>query len=186
MRRAIANSTMPMASSTHTCGHSSVTGRSRQKTFVKPSMAHALIVQRPAFCMAGGIRKRGNMLPPMADMTRMNSVESAPNCARVRHKLANNMPKAATANAVLRPMTTKPGICEKKSSLKTAQAQRNMTVSCAKASRMLKTSLPASRPVMLMRELSTRSSVPDSASSNSAPAEPLAVKSRNMTPMAAA
>jgi hypothetical protein len=70
--------------------------------------------------------------------------------------------------------------------LKTAQAQRNITVSCVKASSVLNTSLPASSVVMVMRELSTRSRVPLSASSSSAPAEPLAVNSRNMTPMAAA
>src|ERR1035438_5793642 len=60
---------------TLTWGHKADTGRSRQKTLVKPSMAHALMVKRPAFWMLGGIRKRGNMLPPMADMVRMSSVD---------------------------------------------------------------------------------------------------------------
>ena len=36
----------------------------------------------------------GNMLPPTADMIRITSVDSGPNCARVRYRLANNMPSA--------------------------------------------------------------------------------------------
>ena|SRR5579859_141059 len=32
------------------------------------------MVSKPAFCIASGIRKRGNMLPPIDDMTRMTSV----------------------------------------------------------------------------------------------------------------
>ncbi len=77
-------------------------------------------------------------------------------------------------------------MCSKKSRWKTAHAQRNITTSCVNASSVLKTSLPPSSVVMVTRELSTRSSVPDSASSSKQPAEPLAVKSKNITPMAAA
>ena len=61
-----------------------------------------------------------------------------------------------------------------------------MTTSCENASSVANASLPASSGVMVTRELSTRSSVPLSASSSSEPAEPLAVNSRNITPMAAA
>jgi antitoxin HigA-1 len=46
--------------------------------------------------------------------------------------------------------------------------------------------LPNSSEVMVTCELSTQSSVPLSASSSNAPAAPLAVKSRNITPIAAA
>jgi len=56
MRRAMKKSAVPMLRRTAICGQSAVTGRSRQKTFVKPSMAQALIVNNPACCMAGGIR----------------------------------------------------------------------------------------------------------------------------------
>ena len=56
MRRATTKSTMPTARRTDTCGHRAVTGRSRQKTLVKPSMAQALMVNMPAFCMVSGIR----------------------------------------------------------------------------------------------------------------------------------
>jgi hypothetical protein len=74
MRRAIRKSVVPIPRSTATCGQSAETGRSPQNTFVKPSMAQALMVNKPAFCMAGGIRNRGNMLPPIVGMTRINSV----------------------------------------------------------------------------------------------------------------
>ncbi len=62
--RATTNSTTPIPTNTATCGHRSVTGKSRQNTFVNPSIAQALIVSNPAFCMLSGIRNRGNMLPP--------------------------------------------------------------------------------------------------------------------------
>ena len=73
-------------------------------------MAHALMVNSPAVCIALGIRKRGNMLPPSDDMMRISSVDTAPNCARVWHMLASSIPKAATANAVQIPITTNPGM----------------------------------------------------------------------------
>src|ERR1035438_9324061 len=82
--RAIRNSTIPTARRTPTCGQSSLTGRSRQNTLVKPSIAQALMVNRPAFCMAAGIKKRGNMLPPIDDIIRITSVDSAPRRPRAR------------------------------------------------------------------------------------------------------
>ena len=109
--RATTNSTTADPDSTETCGHSAVIGSSRQKIFVNPSIAHALIVNNPAFCIDSGIRNRGNMLPPIDDMIRMTSVESAPSCARVWHTLASSIPNDATANDVNTPITTNPGMC---------------------------------------------------------------------------
>ena len=126
------------------------------------------------------------MLPPTEDITRMTSVERAPNCARLRQMLASKMPKAATATALETPITINPGMCDQRSSRNTAHPQRNISTSCAKASNELKVSLPSISVVMVTRELSTRSSVPLSVSSSKAPAAPLAVKSRNITPIAAA
>src|ERR1700733_3453270 len=76
MRRAMRKSVVPIPRSTATCGQSAETGRSRQNTLVNPSMAQALIVNKPIFCIVGGIRKRGNMLPPTEDMTRIKSVDT--------------------------------------------------------------------------------------------------------------
>ena len=56
MRRATRKSTMPTPRRTDTCGPRAVTGRSRQKTLVKPSMAQALMVNMPAFCIVSGIK----------------------------------------------------------------------------------------------------------------------------------
>jgi hypothetical protein len=100
--------------------------------------------------------------------------------------LASKMPKAATATALETPITIKPGICDQKSSRNAAHPQRNISSSCEKANNELKVSLPSISVVMVTRELSTRSRVPLSASSSKAPAAPLAVKSRNITPIAAA
>src|SRR6202161_3935206 len=83
MRRAIRKSVVPIPRSTATCGQSEEPGRARENTLVNPSIAHALMVNKPAFCMAMGMRNRGNMLPPTADITRMKSVDTAPSCARV-------------------------------------------------------------------------------------------------------
>src|ERR1035441_9406129 len=94
-------------------------------------MAQALKVSSPTFCMASGIRKRGNMLPPMADMVRMMSVEIAPCCARVCETLASNMPNDATAKEVAAVMTMNPGRCGNRSRWKTAAPHRNMSVRCA-------------------------------------------------------
>lgn len=55
----------------------------------------------------------------------------------VLQALASSIPKAATANAVETPMMMKPGMCDQRSSLKTAHPHRNMTTSCANASRVL-------------------------------------------------
>src|SRR5215472_2818351 len=181
---AIANRTTAIPIRTSTCGQRWETGSSRQNTLVKPSIAQALMVSRPAICIDCGIKKRGNMLPPIDDITRMTSVESAPSWARVLQIAASNRPNAATATAVVRPITKNPGMWVQKSSLNTAQPHRNISTSCAKASRVLKVSLPSIRLVMVTRELRIRSRVPLSASSSSAPAAPLAVKSRNITPIA--
>src|ERR1039458_8762009 len=47
--RAMAHNTTPTPSSTSTCGQRCETGSSRQKTFVNPSIAQALMVSKPAF-----------------------------------------------------------------------------------------------------------------------------------------
>ena len=120
------------------------------------------------------------------DMIRINNVDSAPNCARVWHMLASSIPNAATANAVHNPITANPGRWLKKSSLNAAHPHRNIATSCTNASSVLNNSFPASSLVIVTRVLSTRSSVPLSASSSSAPADPLAVNIRNITPIAAA
>ena len=58
-----------------TCGQSCQIGASRQNTFRYPSSAHALNVSSPTFCIVSLIRKRGNMLPPSADIVRIRIVE---------------------------------------------------------------------------------------------------------------
>src|SRR5438045_9012913 len=133
--RAITKKRTPATSSTETCCQRCATGSSRQKTLVKPSIAHALMVSSPAFCIASGMRKRGNMLPPTEDMIRITNVDSGPSCARVRHVLAKSIPNAATAKAVHSPIMTQPANCGVKSSLKTSQAQTHMNTSCENANR---------------------------------------------------
>ena len=126
------------------------------------------------------------MLPPIDDMISISSVESAPSCARVWHALASSMPNAATAKAVHKPITTKPGDVAEEVELEHRPCPQKHHHQLQKASSVLNASFPASSLVMVTRELSTRSSVPLSASSSSDPAEPLAVNSRNITPIAAA
>ena len=84
-------------------------------------------------------------------------------------------------------ITRKPGRCENSGSLNTSQPHRNITQSCAMPMSARNIHFPASRPVMPMLVDSSRSSVPDSTSSSSAPpAPPTAENSRNITPMPAA
>ena len=107
------------------------------------------------------------MLPPIADMIRITSVDTAPSCPRVWQTLASSKPKAPTAKAVDESHDQQsPERAKSRSTLKTSHAQINISTNCANASSELKQSLPAQGVPMVTRELSTRSRVPLSASSS--------------------
>ena len=89
----------------------------------------ALKVNRPIFLIISGMRKRGNMLPPIADMVRIRRVDIAACCWRDLERLASTMPKDATAKDVAAVMTRNPGMWENSSTPKTAAPQRNMITS---------------------------------------------------------
>ncbi len=99
-------------------------GASRQNTLMYPSSAQALKVTSPIFCIPSLMRKRGNMLPPTADIARITIVEMPDNCARVRHSVASTSPNAAAAHAVKTVITAKPGRCETRGSRNTSAPQR--------------------------------------------------------------
>src|SRR5262245_5610662 len=127
--RAMRKKTIPTPTRTATWGQTAPTGSSRQKIFWKPSMAQALRVRSPIFCIFSGIRKRGYMLPPRADMRRIARFEIATSCMRERDTDASMRPKVDDAIAVATVMTTNPGRWPARSTPKTSAPQANISVS---------------------------------------------------------
>src|SRR5688572_818617 len=105
-RRDVIRNTAANVPSTASCGHRSSSGRSRQNTLRYASSAQPLNVSNPNFCIVSLIRKRGNILPPAADMARMMIVDNPESCARDRLSVANTSPKAAAA-ALVKTVTMK-------------------------------------------------------------------------------
>jgi hypothetical protein len=78
--------------------------------------------------MIAGIMKIGTMLPPIADIISMTSVEKLSTCFLVLAIDAMNIPKLAHANAVDKIITMSEGISIKISSPKASQVKMNITV----------------------------------------------------------
>ena len=75
-------------------------GSSYQNTLRYPSNAQPLKVNFATKSMYGGIKKRGIILPPRADMTRITIVANAFNWVRVEQMVASMTPNAAALVAV--------------------------------------------------------------------------------------
>jgi hypothetical protein len=138
------------------------------------------------FCSDSLMRKRGNMLPPSAFSPSTIRFASPESCWRVRESVASTSPNAAAAAAVNTVMITKPGRWERSGSLNTSMPHTNITAICAHANVVKASHLASRSPFMPSPVVSTRSSVPDSVSSISAPPAPAAENMMNMTAMPAA
>ena len=95
---------------------------------MNPSSAQELKSTSPAFCRPAGIRKRGNIEPPIAESDRTTSVDIAPSCARVRQTDARRSPNADVAREVERAMIRKPPMCCASCKRKAIAPQMNITI----------------------------------------------------------
>ncbi len=74
------------------------------------------------------------MLPPKADMARIERLDSATSCIRERETAASSRPKVEAASAVATVMIRNPPQWPRISRPKTIEPQTNMTSSCVAAS----------------------------------------------------
>ena len=115
------------------------------------------------FCIVSLMRKRGNMLPPSADMVRIRMVEKPESCAR-EARVARISARAAAAADVASVITAKPGRCEN-SGKPNATVPTGTSRSAARSRQHQEHHLPTRIPDIPMRVHRRRSSVPDSTSS---------------------